>query len=221
MNKQLDVRELGEQMHCSNGVPAKEIENYIFQAGNMMIFKTVDSLELITNVKVLEIGFGNAKHLPFLFQKASGICYYGIDTSEAFVKKAFSNNTLKAKEGRARFIKVEGDGILNFQNDFFDCCFSANALYFWKNPIPYFMEIHRVMRPGGKFAIAFIEKKFAGRLPWTQLDFTLYEVNEIKKIFQNTGFINIEVKQMTAQITGKGEQEITEPFVIMIGQKEG
>ncbi|MDN5285019.1 MAG: hypothetical protein JWR38_1293 [Mucilaginibacter sp.] len=220
MDKQIDFKELGKQIRCHDEIPAKGAKNNTSHPDNIMIFKSIESLELLTDVKVLEISFGNAKHLPFLFQKAKGICYYGIDTSEALVKKALSNNTLKAKEGRARFIKVKEDGVLDFHNDFFDCCFTANTLYFWENPILHFTEIHRVLRPGGNFILAFIEKNNGGKLPWTQPDFTFYEVNEVKKIFQKTGFVNIEVKQMAGEIISKDGQEITKPFVIMSGQKQ-
>jgi SAM-dependent methyltransferase len=219
MNNQIDFKELGKQILYPDKLPTKEVASDVSRSNNIMTFEAIDSLELINGIKVLEIGFGNAKHLPFLFRKTKEISYYGIDSSETLVKKASANNTLKVKDGCAQFTKAKEDGILDFQNDFIDCCFTTNTLYFWKNPIQHFMEIHRVLRSGGKLALAFIEKNFGKDLPWTLPNFTFYEVNEVKGLLHKTGFVNIEVRQITEKVIGKNGQEATKSFVIMLGQK--
>lgn len=205
MDEHIDFKETGKEKNS--------------QSGNTMILQTIDDQKQITYVKLLEIGFDNAKHLPFFFQKAEEICYYGINSSEELMKMAFLGHESKVKAGDAQFFKAKVDGMLDFQNDFFDCCFTENTLYYWKNPTSYFSEIHRVLKPGGKFTLIFIEKEFGKNLPWTQSNFTFYEVNEVKKLFRRAGFENIEEKKMTAEILSKDGQETTESFVIIAGQK--
>lgn len=205
MNEQKDFEEAAKQEHS--------------QDNNPLIFQIVDTLEQTANLQLLEIGFGEGKHLPFLFERAEGIHYYGTDTSEDMVKKAILAHNLKVKQGNARFVKAKRDGILDFKNDFFDHCFTENTLYFWKNPIAYFMEIKRVLKPGGKFTLSFTEKNFGENLPWTQLDFTFYDVKEVQKIFQRTGFTNITTKKITDEIINENGEWIKNSYVMMSGQK--
>jgi len=205
MNEQKDFEEAAKQEHS--------------QDNNPLIFQIVDTLEQTADLQLLEIGFGEGKHLPFLFERAEGIHYYGTDTSGDMVKKAILAHNLKVKQGNARFVKAKRDGILDFKNDFFDHCFTENTLYFWKNPIAYFMEIKRVLKPGGKFTLSFTEKNFGENLPWTQLDFTFYDVKEVQKIFQRTGFTNITTKKITDEIINENGEWIKNSYVMMSGQK--
>lgn len=205
MNEQKDFEEAAKQEHS--------------QDNNTLIFQILDTLEQTANLQLLEIGFGEGKHLPVLFERVEGIHYYGTDTSEDMVKKAILANTLKVKQGSARFVKAKGDGILDFKNDFFDQCFTENTLYFWKNPILYFMEIKRVLKSGGKFTLSFTEKNFAKNLPWTQLEFTFYDVKEVQKIFQRTGFTNITAKKITDKIINENGEWVKSSYVMMSGQK--
>nr|WP_199076486.1 class I SAM-dependent methyltransferase [Pedobacter sp. ASV19] len=205
MNEQKDFEEAAKQEHS--------------QDNNALIFQIIDTLEQTADLQLLEISFGEGKHLPFLFERVEGIHYYGTDTSEDMVKKAILANNLKVKQGNARFLKAKRDGILDFKNDFFDHCFTENTLYFWKNPIPYFMEIKRVLKPGGKFTLSFTEKDFGENLPWTQLDFTFYDVKEVQKIFQRTGFTNITAKKITDEIINENGEWVKNSYVMMSGQK--
>ncbi|TCD25529.1 SAM-dependent methyltransferase [Pedobacter psychrodurus] len=216
MDKHIDFTEQCEQADYSNSTSAK---NNIPHTNNTIIFKLLHCLKLKADVKLLEIGSDDMEHLPFLFQKADRISYYGASTSEVLLQKALSSKVLTTREKWSQFIKIEEDGRLEFQDDFFDCCFSANSLYFWKNPLRYFMEIYRVLYPGGKFDLAIVEKKFGGDLPWTQMDFTFYEISQVKDFFNRSGFVNVEVKQMTEEITSRDGKEITRPFVMISGQK--
>ena len=211
MEKEIYFIEADKQTHC----PEQKNKN----DGHNMICKTVDQLKLTDHSFVLEIGFENTEHLPFLFQKVNGISYYGNNRSEAMVQQASSNRALKIRESSVQFIRAKESGTLDFGNSYFDCCFTVNTIYFWKDPISHFKEIYRVLQPGGKFYLAFIEKKFGGHLPWTQSDFVFYTINEVEAFFRKAGFVNIEVEQMTEEIIDKGGKEMIRPFVSIAGMK--
>lgn len=184
-----------------------------------MISKTVDQLELADYSLVLEIGFKSREYLPFLFQKATGIGYYGNNISEVLVSGASSAPALKINEGTTQFNQAKEDGTLDFGNNFFDGCFTVNAIYFWKDPISHLKEIYRVLRLGGKLSLSFMEKKNGVELPWTQPDFTFYDVNEVKTFFREAGFVNIEVAQMTEEVTGQDGKGKIRPFINIVGKK--
>jgi ubiquinone/menaquinone biosynthesis C-methylase UbiE len=183
---------------------------------NTLIFKLLQDLPLKTDEKVLEISPASAEHLSYLFQKAKNISYSGTYLTEPAIKEAFF--TYKANDNAVELIKTT-DNKLDFQDNFFDYCFTANTIYFWPDPLKYLAESYRVLKPGGKMNLAFVEKNFGGDLPWTQLDFTFYEIDEVKLFFKKSGFSNIEVKKMMETIMDQNGKEICKPFIIVSGQK--
>lgn len=183
---------------------------------NTLIFKLIQDLPLKTNAKVLEISPANTEHLCYLFQKAKNISYSGTYSTESAIKETFF--TYKADDNAVEFIKTT-DNKLDFQDNFFDYCFTANSIYFWPDPLNYVAESYRVLKRGGKMSLAFVEKNFGGDLPWTQLDFTFYEIDEVKSFFKQSGFANIEVKKMMETIMDQNGREISRPFIMVSGQK--
>ncbi|AOM80151.1 class I SAM-dependent methyltransferase [Pedobacter steynii] len=208
MEEQIDFKEAGKKNTIN-----------ISPFDRTMISKTVDQLELADYSLVLETGFKSREYLPFLFQKATGIGYYGNNISEALVTGASSAPALKINEGTAQFNQAKEDGTLDFENNFFDGCFTVNAIYFWKDPISHLKEIYRVLRLGGKLSLSFMEKKNGVELPWTQADFTFYDVNEVKRFFKEAGFVNIEAAQMTEEVTGQDGTGKIRPFINIVGKK--
>jgi len=182
-----------------------------------IIFKLVHHLVLKTDAKVLEIGPGNTEHLFYLFQKAENISYSGAYNNESAIRDAFS--TYKVEDNAIHLTKI-ADSKLDFEDISFDCCFTANTIYFWPDPLQYLSEVYRVLKPKGKMNLAFVEKNFGGDLPWTQLDFTFYEIDEVKSFFKQSGFVNIEVKEMMETVTDKDAKETSRPFIIVSGQKK-
>lgn len=183
---------------------------------NTLIFKLLQDLPLKTDEKVLEISPAGTEHLPYLFQKAKNISYSGTYPNEPAIKEAFF--TYKADNDAVELIKTT-DNKLDFQDNFFDYCFTANTIYFWPDPLKYLAESYRVLKPGGKMNLALVEKNFGGDLPWTQLDFTFYEIDEVKLFFKQSGFSNIEVKKMMETIMDQNGKEISKPFIVVSGWK--
>jgi SAM-dependent methyltransferase len=183
---------------------------------NTLIFKLLQDLPLKTDEKVLEIDPAGTEHLPYLFQKAKNISYSGTYPTEPAVKEAFF--AYKADGDTVELIKTT-DNKLDFQDNFFDYCFTANTIYFWPDPIKYLAESYRVLKSGGKMNLAFVEKNFGADLPWTQLDFTFYEIDEVKSFFKQSGFSTIEIKKMMETVMDQNGKEISKPFIIVSGRK--
>lgn len=180
-----------------------------------IIFKLLEVLPLNTGTKVLEINPNSIEHLPYLFQKAENTIYFGAGT-EPEVKESVLHH--KIEDNQIQFTKIT-DERLDFRNSFFDCCFTVNSIYFWPDPLQYFSEIYRVLKPEGKMHLAFVEKKFGSHLPWTQLDFSFYEIADIKSLFKQSGFTHITVKEMTETVTDTNGKETSRPFILISGEK--
>ncbi|WP_431294590.1 class I SAM-dependent methyltransferase [Pedobacter sp. P26] len=178
---------------------------------NSLIFKLLQDLPLKNEAKVLEIGLSN------FLQKAENISYSGTYINEAAIKEAFSTDEA---DGNAIELIKKTDHQLDFEDNYFDYCFTANTIYFWPDPLKYLAESYRVLKSNGKMNLAFVEKNFGGDLPWTQLDFTFYEIDEVKSFFKQSGFAKIEVNKLTETVTDQSGKEVTKPFIMVSGQKK-
>jgi len=116
-------------------------------------------------------------------------------------------------------VNAYGTGILDYESNSFNGCYTTNSIYFWKDPIQHFMEIHRVLKPGKKLTLAFIEKNAGEKLPWTLPDFTFYTIEQVKQLFKKAGFINIQVRQHSDN-RNKQRYRSAIPIVIISGQKQ-
>jgi SAM-dependent methyltransferase len=65
--------------------------------------------------------------------------------------------------------------VLPFDTDAFDKVFCINVVYFWENPMDNLMEIHRVLKPGGKFYTGIRDKDSMNNMPFTQYGFAMYD----------------------------------------------
>jgi SAM-dependent methyltransferase len=133
---------------------------------------------------------------------------------------SFALEIVFVKERRVQLIQDKKYANLDFESNFFDSCFTVNTIYLWEDPISHFREIYRVLRPGGSFTLVFKEKKFGGNLPWTQADFTFYDIHEVETFFRKSGFVNIAVEQISKEVFDKDGKEMLKHFVSIAGQKD-
>ncbi len=215
----IDSVSLGQQLRCPSGTDAPKIGEIMFESNCNMIFKTIDILNIEPNTSTFEIGFGNGKHLPHLFNKKKALTYHGLEISLAMIKEATSNNKALVSNGEVQFKHMYDDKALKEININFDYCFSVNTLYFWKNPQFYFNEIYRVLKLGGKIAITFIPKYFGEQLAFTQNEFLFYESDEVESFLCTSGFSDIESIKLTENAISKDGQNIIRPFIITTALK--
>ena len=194
-----DMQLLGQLLRCPSGIYAKEVGEYTFFSNRTMIFNTIDYLSLLPNSNVLEIGFGNASHLPYLFEKEPTI-------PELVAQQSVS------------FLQVQPDERLEF-NILFDVCFSVNTLYFLKSPTRYYRNIYQLLKPMGKVVITFIDKSVGEKAPFAQVGFKFYTVPEVRKILSRIGFKNTKEYTFEETLVSKSGKKIRRPYCIMMGEK--
>lgn len=219
MHEQIDYNVLAAQLRCPSGEGAIEIGEVMFESNKSMIYNTIDILNIQSSDSILEIGFGNGKHLHYLFKKAVRLKYNGVDISETMLFEAIKHNTRIEKEGIANFRLTTSSGELGFTNNNFDKCFTVNTICFWEDVQQQFKEINRVLKPYGRFSIAFIKKSFGEKLPFTKSEFTFYDEVIVESYLKNTGFNNIDIKCIVEHATSKDGQKVDRPIVIMSASK--
>jgi len=206
-----NMDELARQLRCPSGPYAREVGDNMFQSNFNMICKTIDGLNITGNEQILEIGFGNGKHLPYLLSRAPQLSYRGVDISEAMVQEATENNTSE----NVQFFLTDGNGRLDFPDATFDTCFTVNTLYFWKDVPLQLAEIRRVLKPSGRFTMGFIEQEFGRHLPFTQTGFTFYGKEELGGHLRSAGFNEVSYEDFTEDVLSKDGRAVVRPFTVV------
>jgi len=219
MNEVFSGEELAKQLRCPSGKYAKQIGKTMFLSNSNMIFKTIDSLQIQSESSVLEIGFGNGQHIPYLLNKTQKIRYIGIDHSLEMVEEATQNNFKLVQKKFVQFLHINTEEKPNFNKNSFDYCFTVNTIYFIENLNKYFKLVFDFLKLNGKFAIGFIEKKFAKKMSFTQNIFRLYDCEIIEEMLLRIGFSSVEIFNFSEKTISKDGKKITRPFSVIVTKK--
>jgi ubiquinone/menaquinone biosynthesis C-methylase UbiE len=111
-------------------------------------------LEVQSDSKVLEVGFGPGVAIQILAATASTGSVAGVDYSQEMVEQATTRN---AKAIAAGIVQLHYGSVekLPFADDIFDRALAINSMQVWSDGMAGLREIRRVMVGGGKIALAF------------------------------------------------------------------
>jgi arsenite methyltransferase len=152
----------------------------------------VQQLALKSTDRVLEIGFGGGVTLPSLFAGASFVG--GVDLSKEMVSWAKGNYRHEVEGGRADFREGAVDAI-PFASASFDKACTVNCIYFWRNLVQGFAEIHRVLRPGGRLVVGFLPKEWMDQLGHPADIFTPRTPNDVVRALTASGFDSVRIER--------------------------
>lgn len=156
--------------------------------GNRPLYDlTFKTMEVGERDHVLEIGFGGGGHFSELLTKANQTQVTGIDYSEEMVEMAKSKNENLIQSGRLTLHPGSSSNLL-FKDNTFNTVFCNMVIYFWDEYKKHLSEIHRVLKPGGKFYTGMRTQSSMQQLPFTKYGFNLFEVETWKSILNSSGF---------------------------------
>lgn len=140
---------------------------------------------------ILDIGCGGGKNISNLLSLAPAAQVFGIDYSEASVKKSKKTNSNNILRGRAKVVQGEAEN-LPYPEDYFDVVTAFETIYFW-NVEKAFTEVFNVLKKSGQFLIVNEAQSMTGLEEHIDfIGFTVYTQKEIIKALSDSGFINIK-----------------------------
>ena len=152
----------------------------------------VHQLKLKPSDRVLEIGFGGGVTLPLLIKQAGFVG--GVDRSLDMVKRAKAIFSDAVSSGRAEFRQGTVEA-LPFEVSSFEKVCTVNTVYFWSSLDAGFLEIHRVLSPGGSVVVGFLPKERMDRLGMPIDIFTSRTPESVITALTSTGFTNVRVER--------------------------
>ena len=140
---------------------------------------------------MLDIGCGGGATLQRLLKRSQDAKVYGIDISEESVAKAKKVNT-KVLDKQV-FVTQGSAERLPYEDGKFDLVTAVETVYFWSNLPDCLQEVHRVLKPGGKFVIM-VEVVDSDSM-WTSVveGMTAYSPEDLKTMLDNAGFTQTEI----------------------------
>ncbi len=110
-------------------------------------------LEIHDQDRVLEVGFGSGMDIRRVSEMAVDGHVAGVDHSEVMLKQARRRNQAGIQAGRVD-LQLASASRLPYADGSFDKAFSINVAHFWEDALTPVQEMHRVLREGGRIAIA-------------------------------------------------------------------
>lgn len=113
---------------------------------------TISQLEINSNERVLEIGYGPGTAIEHIYTKYPDTTIAGIDVSDVMCEQASSRNEEGIKEGRIDLRQSNVTNLPTF-DDAFHKVFTVNNYTLWDNQIECLQTIRSIMKPKGRIAI--------------------------------------------------------------------
>jgi ubiquinone/menaquinone biosynthesis C-methylase UbiE len=150
----------------------------------------VSLLDVQPTDRVLEIGFGPGVAIAELAGRATRGKVYGVDRSEVMVRQAGRRNAAAIRASRVQLIHAAVDQLPSFDEPL-DAILAVNSVGFWPDPAERLRRLRRLLRPGGRIALA-----SQPRCPGANRDTTVRAAEELQDLLTQAGFIDIRVETL-------------------------
>lgn len=153
-------------------------------------------IQLEKNCRVLDVGCGGGANIARLLEKCPECHVTGLDISTLAVEVSTELNYRAFKDG---FCLIVGGNALQMPlaREIFDLVTAFETIYYWASLDYGFLEMFRVLKPGGTLLIA---NERDGLLPEDEVLYKavgtmrIYHPEEIVQSLEEAGFINIQTR---------------------------
>lgn len=113
----------------------------------------IGMLEFVGNEQVLEVGFGPGIGIRLLSEALPQGHIAGIDPSPTMFHQAARRNQAAIRAGKVE-LQLGSVSSLGWPDGSFDVVCSVDSIHLWDSLDEGVREVHRVLRPGGRFAVS-------------------------------------------------------------------
>jgi SAM-dependent methyltransferase len=146
-------RSLGEQFANPTGWLGSFVGRLMATSSARRSRWVTSLLGLESGQHVLEVGFGPGVDIQRVSAIVGSGIVAGVDHSPTMFRMASQRNALAIAQGRVH-LEVASAGSLPFDGASFDRAFSINCVQFWPDLGLGLSEARRVLKPGGRVAVA-------------------------------------------------------------------
>lgn len=214
------MQNLAQQLREPHGAEGVEVAATMHQSNIGMTRACFASLAVASGETLLEIGHGNGAHVPKFFEGRPGLLYQGLELSALMQQEATRLNHDLVSNGKARF-EAYGGAAFPFEDQSFDKAMTVNTLYFLPDPPAFLSQVHRTLKLGGRFSMAFAAREFMQTLSFTSYGFRLYDVEEARHLISNSGLevLKIDVHEETVMSKERPGTTVRREFIVIRADK--
>ena len=155
----------------------------------------VGLLDVQPQDRVLEVGFGPGIAIQEFARRATSGLVVGIDHSEVMLQQAQKRNAAAVSAGRVDLRLGSAESLPAFDAPF-DKVLAVNSLFFWDDPVARLKELHDLLRPGGRIAIA-----YQPRGPGSTDEVAARTGRQLAAHFTEVGFTDVRVETLALKPT--------------------
>ena len=178
----------GMQLRKPEGLLGKLAGPFMKVSTRQLYDWTIDLLHIQPTDHVLELGFGPGLGIQKVAEITSQGWVAGIDFSKLMVRQAKKRNASAIAAGRVD-LKYGDVTSIPYYNETFNKVIAIQLIYFCQPPQVFLEESRRVLKPGGKIAVALIAKEDMEKYKFAQTGvFTLYTGQDVLQLLTEAGF---------------------------------
>jgi ubiquinone/menaquinone biosynthesis C-methylase UbiE len=151
---------LMENMFCAPRGILGRVGGRLMALDHQLPAWVLELLDIKPTDSLLEVGSGPGRGLELAAAQAHAGRVVGVDPSETMLEMARNRNQVQIEAGRLELHRVSVEQ-LPFDDTSFDKAMTMNSLHLWSDPVGGLREIRRVLRPGGRIAVAITRFSYA------------------------------------------------------------
>jgi len=182
---------MANQMRMPRGLLAPLAARSLNRRNRGLIDRTIAALDVHPGQRVLDVGFGGGVSLGLLLDLIGDGKVAGVEPSPEMVTRACRLFADPLRRGRLSVTTGAIEEGLAFSAATFNRVLTCQTIYFWPDVAAGLAELHRVLAPGGRLAVAMMPKALQQRFGFVARGYTLISHEEVMAALEETGFVAV------------------------------